>query len=515
MKDVVCRDGAVVSASGCAAEAGAQVLQNGGNAIDAAVAAALVECVVQPGNVGIGGYAGTAVLYSAKEKAVVSLDFDGYAPLAATPDMFAGKPVSASERGYLAVVAPPIIRGLSALLERYGTMSFADVAEAAHRIASEGFPATKGFSASMENLIAAADEDSWRAIVPDGVAPAEGEVFVQKDLGDLIGRLRKEGPEAFYSGDIPRTIAAAIRKHGGIVAEEDFDVVKPTFGTPLSVRSGDCTAFSPCPPSGGLTSLQILNVLNLAGDVPAEVDLYRLFIEAGRHAWADRLGRLGDPLFSCIPMDHLLSREHAEETLQRVRTGELAHFTGSDASGGEHTVHLVSMDKDGNAVSLTETQGMWLGSYVGIPGLGLLLGNGMSRFDLEPGHVNSIAPGKRMLHNMSPLLITRGDKPFCVTGLPGGRKIVNVAALMAYAVTRMGCTCGDALSMPRFHVESPDEAQINSEDLIARLKQACGTDYPVKFAAKIAGPVAGILKSADGVDLLAASEHGPGCIAGC
>jgi len=513
MKDVVCRDGAVVSPSPYAAQAGADILRKGGNAMDAAVAATLVECVTQPSNVQIGGYGGTAVFYSAKEKTALSLDFDGYAPKAATPDMFVGKPAAVSERGYLGVVAPPIVRGLNALLEKHGTMSFADVAAEAHRLAEEGFPATTALAASLSTLVAQADEDSVRAMMPDGVAPSEGEVYAQKDLANLIGRLRREGPEVFYSGDIPRAIASAVRKHGGILDETDFDVVQPIFGEPLSVNSGDCEVFSPCPPSGGLTSLEILNMMNLAEADMAETDRYRLFIEAGRHAWADRLGLLGDPLFVDVPMTRLLSQDHAEAIFKRVQAGEAARFGGTDASGGEHTIHLVTMDKQGNAVSLTATQGMSLGSYVAIPGLGLLLGNGMSRFDLEPGRPNSIAPGKRMLHNMCPLLITRGGRPLCVTGLPGGRKIVNVAALMAYAITRLGSTCGQAMEMPRFHVEGPEDALLDREDLVTRLKAECGADYPVKLASGIGGAVAGIIREPDAPDMLAASSFGSGCVA--
>lgn len=512
MKDLACRDGAVVSPSGCAARAGADILRRGGNAIDAAVAAALVECVTQPYNVGIGGYGGTAVLYSAKDNAVVSLDFDGYAPNASTPDMFAGRP-AAAELGYLAVMAPPIVRGLDALLTRYGTMAFAEVAAEAHRLAEEGFPATKALAASLSTLVAQADEDSVRAMMPDGVAPREGEVYVQRDLADLIGRLRREGSEVFYSGDIPRAIASAVRKRGGILDEADLEAVRPLFGEPLSVTSGDCEVFSSCPPSGGLTTLEILNVMNLADADMPEVDRYRLFIEAGRHAWADRLALLGDPLFADVPMGHLLSQEHAEVIFRRVQAGEAARFEGTDADGGEHTIHLVSMDKQGNAVSLTATQGLSLGSHVAIPGLGLLLGNGMSRFNMESGRPNSIAPGKRVLHNMCPLLMMRGGRVSCVTGLPGGRKIVNVAAVMAYAVARLGATCGEAIDMPRFHVEGPGEALLSSEGLVAGLKTTYGADYPVTFAAEIAGPVAGITRSPISPDLLAASEHGHGCVA--
>ncbi len=510
MMDVVCPNGAVVSSSPYGVQAGADILRRGGNAVDAAVATALVECVVQPGNVGIGGYGGTAVVYSASTGSVECVDFTGRAPLAATPEMFVGKPVAVSEHGYLAVVAPPIIRGLDAILTRHGTMSFAEVAAEAHRLADEGFRASEKFATSLAKLATEADEDSVRAMMPGG-PPAEGDVFVQKDLAGLIERLRNEGPAVFYSGDIPRTISAAIKKHGGIVEEADFDVVEALFGEPLSVRSGDCDVHTPYPPAGGITSLQILNAMNLAELSMDDAASYRFCIEAARHAWADRLGRLGDPEYADVPME-LLSRDHAESTVRRVRAGEAPVFGAQDASAGEHTVHLVTMDKHGNAVSLTETQGMWMGSFVGIPGLGLLLGNGMSRFDLEPGKPNSIAPGKRMLHNMCPLLITNEMGCYCVTGLPGGRKIVNVAALMAYAVTRLGRTCGEAISMPRFHVEGPGQAWLSSREMIDQLKHHYGNDS-LKFAEVIAGPVAGIVRKPNGSGMLAASQHGPGCVA--
>lgn len=517
MKDVVCKGGAVACANGIVSKAGVEMLRRGGNAVDAAVAAALAECVVAPGSVGIGGYGGAAVVYTRKENAVVALDFDGCAPMAATPDMFADNP-AATERGYLSVMAPPIVAGLAALLAKYGTMEFAEVAEEARRLADEGFPAYPALANGFGPFLKNADQESVRAILPDGVPPKEGELFVQKDLAALIAKLQKEGPEAFYSGEIPRAIASTIREHGGILDEADFGLVKPRFEEPLSVRSGEYEVFTPQPPAGGLSSLEILNALEkgdraFSGSKGSVPFFYRLLIEAARHAWVDRLSLLGDPEFVDVPIAELLSEQRANEIAARVEAGVEADFGMPAAPGDGHTIHLVAADKEGNVVSLTETHGLWLGSWVGIPGTGLVLGNGVSRFDLEPGHANSIAPGKRVLHNMCPLLITRDGRPYCGVGLPGGRKIVNVAAMLAYAITRLGMTVGEAIEQPRFHVEGPEPALVGSEELVAEFSRELGEAYPVQYAKGIGGVVAGILIDPKNGGLLAASANGPDCVA--
>jgi len=520
MHDVRFEGGAVACANGIVAEAGVEMLRRGGNAVDAAVAAALAECVVAPASTGIGGYGGAAVVYTRKEGRAVALDYDGCAPLASTPDMFVGRAAEA-ERGYLAVMAPPIIAGLSALLERYGTMEFAEVAEEARRLADEGFPVyeslANGFGLFLEN----ADQDSIRTILPDGVPPKLGDLFVQKDLAALIAELQREGPGAFYSGEIPRTIASAVRKHGGILDEADFAVPKARFGEPLSAASGDFEVLTPMPPAGGITALEILNAMNAAAEKVSVTFfeagspwMYRAFIETARHAWADRLALLGDPEYAEVPIAELLSERRANEIADSVTAGARAEFGAQAAIGGGHTIHLVAADKEGNVVSLTQTHGLWLGSWVGIPGTGLILGNGMSRFEMEPGHPNSIAPKKRVLHNMCPLLITREGQPYCGVGLPGGRKIVNVAALQAYAVTRLGMTVGEAIDLPRFHVEGPEEAQVVSEELVTEMKGAYGKDYPVAFVNRLGDTIAGIVIDPASGDLLAASSNGTECVAG-
>jgi gamma-glutamyltranspeptidase/glutathione hydrolase len=519
MKDLVCKDGAVVAADDIAAAAGVDILRRGGNAVDAAIASALAECVVAPHNVGIGGYAGSIVLYSAKEDATVAVDFDGVAPLAAEPDMFWGKRYPSivgsapgpHDRGPMCVVAPPMVAGFNAVLERYGTMKFAEVAEEARRLADEGFAVYPALADALAHFAREATRESVRAMLPNGIAPKAGEVYVQKDLATLIARLQSKGPGAFYSGDIARTISSAVRKQGGILDEADFAKVSPRFEKPLSATCGEYEVFTPQPPAGGLTSLQVLKVMDLAGfsasGNPTARD-YHLLIEAAKHAWNDRHVHFGDPRSVDIPMGELLSTEHAREILSRIESGAVPKKTAAEPTSAGHTVHLVTADKDRNMVSLTATQGAGLGSFVAIEGLGLLLGNGMSRFEREPGGPNSIAPGKQMQHNMCPLFIKRSNKPYCAIGLPGGRKIVNVAALLSCAITKRSMTCGEAMELPKFHVEGYGPAEVNSKELAKELKQEYGADYPVTAVGSIGGMIAGVMVCKQTGHLLAASSGG-------
>lgn len=525
-------NGAVVAADSFAAQAGAEILKRGGNAIDAVVAAVLVECVVQPHNVGLGGYAGTAVIYLADRKETVAVDFDSLAPLAAASDMFASAfchggwlpelhdsayPGRPNRKGYLCVTAPPVVAGLSFLLDHFGTLPFSEVAEAAQRFAGEGFPVYHGLEWALALFAERADRSSLEAFLPDGRAPREGETFRQADLARLIERLRQDGPRSFYEGEIPRTIVETIRGNGGILQDEDFARVKPSFQQPLSVRCGGRTVFTPPPPSGGLTALQILKLVDRMGLSVADLGsaaYYRALIECARHAWSDRYEYLGDPLFVDVPVERLLSDEYADEVSGRVRAGMAPRPVEPDLAGAEHTVHLVAADKDRNVVSITCTHGSTFGAMLAVPGLGLVFGNGMSRFDPVPGRANSVAPGKRMLHNMSPLIITDGERPRCAIGLPGGRKIVNVASLLAHGVASFGLSCGQVIDLPRFHVEGPGHALVDAPAIAAGIRSEFGDDYPVSISeSRLGGPVAGLMLSEDESGFLAASDHGPSCVA--
>ncbi len=519
----------MVAADAFAAQAGADVLRRGGNAVDAAVAALLVECVVQPHNIGLGGYAGSMVVCLGGRDKAVAIDFDSRAPAAATPDMFradtctdnwnietagdSGAP-GVNEGGYLCVTAPPILAGLALALERFGTMPFSELAAPAELLASRGFPVYPQLARVLGMFAAHADPESAQALMPSGVVPKEGDLFVQSDLAALIARLRREGPMAFYSGEIPHAICGVVKRGGGILDPEDFLSVRPTIEEPLRVRCGDCEVLTPRPPSGGLTALQVLRAADLAGLSVADFGsptYYHLLIEAARHAWSDRARFLGDPDFVNVPLDELLSERRTREVLEAIEAGAPPMEAPPDAVGAQHTVHLSVVDRQRNMVSLTASHGSWFGSMVALKGMGLVMGHGMSRFEFVPGRPNSIAPGKRMLHNMSPIVITRGDRPYCAIGLPGGRRIVNVSALLAHSIAGFGLTCGEAIDIPRFHIDNVLETgQVDSEPLAEAMRRQ-GHDVMLS-SARIGGPVGGVMVAQETDHVLAASEAGPPCI---
>lgn len=517
-----------MAADPTAAGVGADILRSGGNAVDAVVAAMLAECVVQPHNIGLGGYAGTMILYSAKRDRVFAIDFDSIAPAAASPDMF---PLEActynwdiadngsstgpglNEYGCLCVTVPPIVAGLTLALEKYGTKSFAEVAGPAQKLAEDGFRVRPNLAKVLSLFAAHADPESIEAVLPAGV-PNEGDILVQKDLGALIGRLRQDGPMSFYGGEIRQMILERIRRGGGILDESDFDNVTARVEEPLAVECGEFEVFTPAPPAGGITALQILNVLKEAQLAPTDLGMsrqYTLLIEAARHAWRDRFAYLGDPLCVDVPVEEMLSTRRAREILRQIESGTAPIDIPVSAAGSEHTVHLVAVDKERNMVGVTATHGSWFGSMIAVKGLGLVLGHGLSRFDPVPGGPNSIAPGKRVQHNMSPILIMRGGKPYCTIGMPGGRKIVNGSAVLAHAITTFGLTCGEAMALPRFHVDGSGPVVVDSAVLA---RQMADSGYPVEFVSKRAGgPVAGALLAHETGLIMAASEAGEACVA--
>jgi gamma-glutamyltranspeptidase/glutathione hydrolase len=185
---------------------------------------------------------------------------------------------------------------------------------------------------------------------------------------------------------------------------------------------------------------------------------------------------------------------------------------GAGAAGGEHTVHLVTADRERNMVSLTATHGSLFGSMVALEGLGLVLGHGMSRFDPVPGRPNSIAPAKRMQHNMSPLIIARNGRPYCAIGLPGGTKIINVSALLAHSLTRFGLACADAIQLPRFHVDGALETAVVDSEQLASAMQRAGCKVALS-SDRLGGPVAGVMFASETDHFLAASENGAECVA--
>ncbi len=497
-QQVTAKSAALATGHPLGAAAGLAILQAGGNAIDAAVAAKLALCVVIPGSVGLGGYGGSAVicvgprggpLVSAGE--IAAVDFDSCAPLAFRDGMVTADPQS-NYYGARAVTVPAVVAGLDLILRKFGRKTWSEVSQPAIRLAREGFVFDAEHERYFARCAAKFDDQSVSSLFPDGV-PRLGERWRQPDMAAVLQQLSDEGPAAFYQGEIADRIVKFLQTRGGILAEEDFRQYQAQCVDVVSARCRDCDLFTPPPPSGGITSLAIVQTVEagLALDSSAvswNAGTYHAFAEAAKLCWQERQSHLGDPEFVDVPLRELVSTEAAELRAQRIRSGHTLRGSGSiDTSS--HTSNVVAADAEGNMISLTATQGWMYGSHLVVEGLGLVLNHGMSRCDFVSGHPNAPAPGKRMQHNMSPMIALRDGRPAFAFGLPGGPKIVNVTAQLAVDTILFGAKPKDAIAAPRLHTQGSEPLLVSAhmpDHTIAELEVL---GHSIRREADMGGPV--------------------------
>ncbi len=299
--------------------------------------------------------------------------------------------------GARAVTVPAVVAGLDRILREFGRKTWAEVSQPAIRLAEEGFTFDAEHERHFLRCAAKFDDQSAASLFPDGV-PQVGGRWRQPDLAAVLRRLCDEGPSAFYRGEIADRIVKFLRARDGILAEEDFREYQAQRVEAVSACCRDCELFTPPPPSGGITSLAIVQTVEagLGSDHSAEswnADAYHLFAEAAKLCWQERQSSLGDPEFVDVPLRELVSAEAAELRAQRIRGGHPSRSEGS-VDTSSHTSNVVAADADGNMISLTATQGWMYGSHLVVDGLGLVLNHGMSRFDYVSGHPNSPAARK-------------------------------------------------------------------------------------------------------------------------
>jgi gamma-glutamyltranspeptidase/glutathione hydrolase len=446
-----------------AAETARDILQLGGNAVDAAVGAMITLCVVLPGMVSLGGFGGTLVLHSPKRRKTVAIDFDSRCPIGFREELYAHDTAQKADLGYLAVTVPAIIAGLDFALREFGTQSWEQVSQHAMELAENGFPMEAETRRQLDKWHAVADPVSRDAFFPGGSIPQVGELWAQKDLARMMRRLSDEGPKTFYRGEIAKQIVRQVREHGGILSDQDFSTYRPTQSPPVRITYRGFELLTPPPPAGGISVFQLLKLLeqfDLASMRKWSAPYMHLVAEASKLCWADRHRTLGDPDFVKMPIDELLSDDSAAEKAKQLRrhsvlAGEPVNDTGP------HTSNVSVIDREGDIVSLTATQGLQFGSRVVIQGLGLVLGHGMSRFDFKPDHPNRAQPGKRMHHNMSPTIVLKDGKPFAAVGLPGGTKIITVTAQLLVNLIDFGCTPKETVHAPRVHTDGGEPLAVS------------------------------------------------------
>ena len=490
-----CGKTGVVSAGRAeASQIGRDILAQGGNAIDAAVAVAFAMGVCEPNANGIGG-GGFMMIRDGKTGKCVFLDFRENAPAAATPAMYTPKePGSnydvnlANVYGGKAVAVPGEVAGLLYALEHYGTMTPKQVISPAADLAREGFVVTPLLNADMEEHAPQLKQygDGWKIYLQDGEAYPVGSTLRNPDLANTLDKIAEGGKDAFYKGEIADRIIAQVQKDGGVLTHADLEgftvrVLEPVRGT----YRGYELISSPPPSSGGTHVLQILNVLenfNISALEVNSVEYLHLFSEVFKLCYADRAAYMGDPNFVQVPLKGLLSKDYAKELAARVDLSRAQPPAPGDPWKHESmsTTHFSIADKDGNLVAVTRTINHFFGSCVVPEGTGFLLNDEMEDFTLDPNSKNAVAGGKVPLSCMSPTFILKDGKPFAVLGSPGGIRIISSVVQVISKMIDHGMTLEEAIGSPRIGDDQTDlmiyESRIAPE-VIEKLKEM---GHPVK-----------------------------------
>ena len=460
--------GMVVAKQEAAARAGAQVLAEGGNAIDAVVTMGWCMAVMEPYQCTIGGAGYTVFRPVEGEPQVV--EFTGRAPMASRQEHMGDRAPGDVFLGPLAIGVPGTISGLSTALERFGTISLARSLEPAIALA-ESMPLDFFMALRISQCLLALREnpDSARAFLYINDSPLTGgkHTIEQTDLARTLKAIADDGARAFYEGEIGRELVRAVRDRGGVLAESDLAGYQANVLPALRGKYRGYGLLTPPVPSPGLTtieSLQILDGYDLAGMGHNSADALHVIGEAYRLAFADRDAYLGDPDFGEIPVEQLLSEEFTERrraeiemghAMDEVHPGEVGAPAVGAASGGGGTTNICAVDAAGNMVSHTQT---CIGGFegFGVAGsTGVIPSCSLNWFDANPGAPNSVEPGKRPLTNMTPMVVERDGKPVLAVGAPGARRITNAVSQVALNVLEFGLTPQAAVSVPRIDYSTP------------------------------------------------------------
>ena len=443
-----------------------RILQNGGNATDAAVAAMATLCVIVPGSVGIGGYGGCMIAYDAATKRTHALEFNTRAPLQFRPELYACDPKPKSMFGYLAISVPAIISGLAKALKDLGTKTWAEVTQPAIEFAENGFEVDAHNRCVLEMWLKTADDLSKKAHFKNGHIPNVGDRWVQCDLAKTLRTIAKDGPESFYQGELPQRIVKQIRAHGGILSEKDFAQYEARAVEPISLDYRGYKVLGLPPTSGTITTFQLLQTLeqfDVGSFEPWSAPYLHVVAEICKSIWPDR-DKLGDPGFVPVPYHELLNPTLASSRATQIRQRDIATGVEAKIDDMPHTCNVAVTDRCGNFVSITATQGAQFGSGVCIEGTGIVLGHGMARFEYNnPTHPNRPAPGKRPVHNMVPALLFKDDKCIAAMGLPGGTRIPTVTAQLVVSLVDFQATAEQAVHATRVHCEGPEPLIISKD----------------------------------------------------
>ncbi len=478
--------GIVVSSHELASRAGVEIMQAGGNAVDAAVATGFALAVVHPpaGNIGGGGF----MLIRMADGKSHFLDYREKAPAAATRDMYLdakGNVIEgATEYGYKAIGVPGSVAGMVYAEQKFGKLALKQVMAPAIRLAHEGYALSWGEARDFQDSHLSQFPESRRVFQRNGKFYQPGEVFRQPDLARTLERIAAD-PDSFYHGALARELAAAMKKGGGLITADDLAHYEVKEREPIrGTYRGYEIISAPPPSSGGTVLIESLNILegyDLQKLRNRSAESIHFTTEAFRRAFFDRAEFLGDPDFAKIPVAQLIDKKYAAAWRDSINDNaatasdalkrpaiftELEQYAASHPQPmgnheSPHTTHYSVVDADGNAVSVTTTINDWFGSRVTADGLGFLLNDEMDDFSTKPGvpnsdgliqgEANSIGPGKRPLSSMTPTIVAHDGKTFLVLGSPGSSKIITTVANVLMGVVDYGMNIQESVDAPRFH----------------------------------------------------------------
>jgi len=477
---VPAENGMVVSTDSFASAAGLEILKDGGNAVDAVIATSFALAVVNPeaGNLGGGGF----IVGRMADDTRFALDYREEAPGRATADMYVdddGRVTDQGLVGHLAAGVPGTVAGMEAAYERYGSLPWARLLEPAIRLARDGFEVADRHHGSIDykRELLGKFPASAAVFLPNGEAPAVGSILRQPDLARTLQAIADGGATAFYEGWIADSVAAEMRRGGGLIERTDMAAYDAIWREPVqTVYRGYEVISMPPASSGGTTLTQMLNIVegfDLAAEGWHSTQALHIAVEAMRRAYADRNFFLGDTDFVDVPLDYLLSKAHADSLRQSIdltRASVSEDFNRVPVES-ENTTHFSVVDAAGNAMSVTTTLNSGFGSGVVVRGAGFVLNNEMDDFTskagvpniygLVQGEANAIAPGKRMLSAMTPtIVINPQGQTELVTGTPGGSTIITTIFQIVTNHIDFGLPVQASVNAPRFHHQHlPDMIQ--------------------------------------------------------
>jgi gamma-glutamyltranspeptidase/glutathione hydrolase len=454
-----------------AAQAGIRLLQAGGNAIDAAIAANATLNVVYPFVCGTGGDI-FMMIYDAKSDDLYGLNGSGRAPAAATIDWFrANGHTRMPQRGILSVSVPGVVDGWVMAAERFGRLGLAKALQPAIEYAEEGFGVGPNLHNSITTVLKAPwCHPSWRAVyAPDGVAPAVNSILRVPELGRTLRLIAEQGRDVFYKGELAKALVEFSEREGGLFTLEDLAEHHGEWVEPLSIRYHDHRIFEMPPNTQGVTALQMLKMVEGfdLGDSPERAESVHLLIEAKKLAFADRAAYLTDLEQMKVPPERLISEDYLTERRKLIDPTKAAPdcVAGMSNSKGD-TIYLCAADGEGNAVSLIQSNYMGVGSGLVVPGTGIELQNRAAYFSLDPDHVNHIAPRKRTLHTLIPSMAFKEghDRPTVVFGTMGGDGQAQTHLQVYTKLISFGMNIQETLEAPRWvhgkTIENPDASEV-------------------------------------------------------